>query len=251
MPQSSRVMVTRDASVRNRASSGGAAAVRRRKSGRSAAAEVLCIWQGLLRLAPARKRLCTGAVEQFVDIADAERVPAVVAAELVPRDRRGHRRAFAAAGRIRQHRRRAALVPQPVEEDAALALFLADVGGEHLRLSFRDGATEPFGEALDRGPVLRGVERYNDVEALAPGKQREAFQTQSLQQLAEQQGRLFDVTEIQPDVGIEIEHQPVGTFDLVDLASPAVELDRPHLDAGKQPLDVADVEIVLEMAVLF
>ena len=70
MPQSSRVMVTRAASARHRASSGGAAAVRRR-SERQRGDESLRIRQGLLRLAPARKQLRAGAVEQFVGVADA------------------------------------------------------------------------------------------------------------------------------------------------------------------------------------
>ena len=55
----------------------------------------------------------------------------------------------------------------------------------------------------------------------------------------------FTLAEVEPDVGVEVEHQPVGIFDLVDLAAPAVEFDRPHLDAGEQALDVVEVEIVL------
>ena len=56
--------------------------------------------------------------------------------------------------------------------------------------------------------------------------------------------------EIEPDVGIEVEHQPVGIFDLLDPAAPAVEFDRAHLDAGEQALDVVEIEIVLGVAVL-
>src|SRR5215217_7097585 len=89
MPQSSRVIVTRAASLRQRACSGGAAAVSRSRSGTSAALECLGIRQCLLGLAPTRKQLRGGAVEQQVDVADAEMVAAVVLVELVPGDRRG------------------------------------------------------------------------------------------------------------------------------------------------------------------
>ena len=116
------------------------------------------------------------AVQQFVGIADAEMVAAFILVEFVPGDGGRHRRTFAGARRIRHHRRRAALIAQPVEEDAALALRLADVGGEHLRLGLGDGAAEALGEALDRRPVLRRIERDDDVDALAAGEEREAFE---------------------------------------------------------------------------
>ena len=61
---------------------------------------------------------------------------------------------------------------------------------------------------------------------------------------------LLHLAEVEADVGIEVEHQPVGAFDLVDLAAPAVELDRPHLHAGEQAPDVVEVEVVLGLAVL-
>src|SRR3954463_12494919 len=86
MPQSSRVMVTRAASARQRASSGGEAAVRRKRSGRNAAAEVLRIRECLASLAPARKHLRRRALQQLVDIADREVVAALVLIELFPGD---------------------------------------------------------------------------------------------------------------------------------------------------------------------
>src|SRR5437763_466312 len=110
MPQSSRVMVTRPASARNRASSGGDAAVRRSRSGMKAAAEVLCIGQCLVRLAPACKHLRRRALEQLVEVADAEVIAAIVAIELLPCDRRGDRRAFPRSRGEWHHRRRSALI---------------------------------------------------------------------------------------------------------------------------------------------
>src|SRR6185369_6032795 len=167
MPQSSRVIVTFCACAFQRANSGGDAAVRMKRSGRSAAVVVLRIRQCLLGLAPACKRLRRSALQQLIRVADAEMVSTLVLIEFVPCDRRGDRRSFAAARGVRHDRRRPALVAQPVEEDAALALNLADVGGEHLRLGLGDRTAEALGEILDRVPVLRRVERDDDVDSLS------------------------------------------------------------------------------------
>src|SRR5512144_2581788 len=86
MPQSSRVIVTRDASAFHRAMSGGAAAVRKKRSGSSAGLGRLCIRQGLLRLAPSRKCLRACALQQQIGVANAEMVPAVEIVELIPAD---------------------------------------------------------------------------------------------------------------------------------------------------------------------
>src|SRR5438270_13106880 len=95
MPQSSRVMATRDASARQRASSGGDAAVRTKSSGASAAAEVLRIRQCLLRLPPTCKHLRRRPVDQLVGVTNAEVMPAVEVVELLPGDRRRYRRSLA------------------------------------------------------------------------------------------------------------------------------------------------------------
>src|SRR6185369_13866164 len=92
MPQSSRAIVTREASAFQRARSGGwAAAVRRKKSGTRTAAVRLRIRQSLLGFSPARKHLGCGALQQLIGVADAEVMAAVIFVELGPRDRRGHR----------------------------------------------------------------------------------------------------------------------------------------------------------------
>src|SRR5947209_12113265 len=249
MPQSSRVMVTRLASARHRTRSGGDAAVRRKRSGARAAA-VLRIRQGLLRHAPIRKRLRGRALEELVSIADAEMMAAVVAIEFFPGHWSRDRRTFAGPGRIGHDGGRTALVPQPVEEDPPLALHLADVGGEGLRFRFGDSAAETVGEALHRRPVLRSIERHDDVDSLAARKQREALEAKVLEKRLQAHRRGFHLLEIQPDVGVEVEHQAVGIFDLVNLAAPAMELDRSHLHRGKQPADVVEIQIILSLSVL-
>ena len=103
---------------------------------------------------------------------------------------------------------------------------------------------------LTVGQSFDCIERHDDVDALAAGQQREALEAEVLEQRSQPHRRVLHLVEIEPDVGIEVEHQPVGIFDLVDLAAPAVELDRAHLHAGEQALDVVEVEIVLGVAVL-
>ena len=102
---------------------------------------------------------------------------------------------------------------------------------------------------LTRVQVGRAVERGDDMDPLAAGQQREGHQAEIGKQVAKPHSRFFHLVEIEPDVGVEIEHQPVGMLELADLAAPAVELDRPHLHAGEDPARVLDVEIILDLAV--
>src|SRR6476659_7971493 len=102
MPQSSRVIVTRAACAFHSlipccGMGSGAAAIRTKENGAMASARRLCIRQCLLGLAPACKQLRTGPLDQFIRIADAEVISALIFVELFPRDRRGHGRAFAGA----------------------------------------------------------------------------------------------------------------------------------------------------------
>src|SRR3546814_9290498 len=61
---------------------------------------------------------------------------------------------------------------------------------------------------------------------------------------------LFDVGEIEPLVGVEVEDHAVGLFEGFDMAVPAVEFDRAHLHAGENAIGVLDIEIVLVPPVL-
>ena len=57
------------------------------------------------------------------------------------------------------------------------------------------------------------------------------------------EGGLADRLEVEALVGIEIENQPVGFLDILDPGTPPVEFDRPHLDAGQQPIGRIDEQI--------
>ena len=62
--------------------------------------------------------------------------------------------------------------------------------------------------------------------------------------------RLAHRLEVQPLVGIEVEHEPVGLLDIFDPRSPAVELDRAHLHTGQQSVGGIDEQIGFLVSVL-
>src|SRR3546814_8230337 len=94
------------------------------------------------------------------------------------------------------------------------------------------------------------VERHDDVDALAAREHREADEPDIGELAPQVGGRLLDVGEIQPFVGVEVENHAIGLFDRVDVAAPAVEFDRAHLDAGEDAVRILDIEIILDPAVL-
>jgi hypothetical protein len=89
------------------------------------------------------------------------------------------------------------------------------------------------------------------VDALAPGQHQKGDQAEIGQQRPQPYGRLLHFTEIQPLVGIEVENEPVGIFQLADPAAPPVELDRPHLNTGEDSTRILNVDIVPNLAVAF
>src|SRR5258708_3612164 len=161
-------MVTRPASARHRPTSGEEAAVSKRSSGRNAAARLSSIWQCLLGLAPGRKHLERSALDQLVSVPDAKMMAAFVLIKLLPSNWRRYRRAFTSAGGIGHDGGGPALVSQPVEEDPAGALDLANIGRECFWLCFGDCTAEALGETFHVSPVLRRVERDDDMKTFAP-----------------------------------------------------------------------------------
>src|SRR4030095_10190878 len=210
MPQSSRVIATCSASACHWARScGSVAAVSSSRKG-SNDLRTLGLWQLLPGLAPAGEEFGVGTFEKLVRIENIENIAALDGVKLFPGDRRGDWGTVAGACRIRHDRRGAALVTQPVEENATLARYLANVGGEAFRLGLGDGAGEALGEIADPGPGSARIERDDDVQSLAAGRHREADEAEVGDQRLQPHGRRADVAEIEPDVGIEVEHQPVG-----------------------------------------
>ena len=113
-----------------------------------------------------------------------------------------------------------------------------------------DRQSEAVGEILDLGPGLARVERRDDMDALAPRQHRPARQPHFAEHVVQLMRGGADLVEAQSFVGIEIEDETIGLLDIGDLRSPAVQLDRAHLDAGEQALGIVDIEIGLVMPIL-
>src|SRR3546814_12204699 len=175
----------------------------------------------------------SGAFEQRVGIPDRPVTRAFGIGERVPSDRRGDGRVLTGADRIGHDRGAAALIAQIVDEDTALALRLAHRRDEAAGF----GKAELFGEALReilvRVPAVPWIERDDDMDALAARKHREADEADVGKLAADIDGRLLDVGEIEPLIGIEVKDHAVGSFERVDMAAPAMKLDRPHLDPSE------------------
>ena len=138
-------------------------------------------------------------------------------------------RAGAGAQRPRQDRRRAFLVAQPIDEDAALAALLAHGGDEALRLMGRQRLRETLGERLRLLVIDAAVEGRDDMHALAAGEQRPGLEADLLQRLGDVGGGALDLVEGQALVGIEVEHHAVGRVEGADAAHPAVQFDGAEL----------------------
>jgi hypothetical protein len=63
-----------------------------------------------------------------------------------------------------------------------------------------------------------------------------------LQHVANAQGRLGHSVPGDPLPRIEVEHEDVRMFDVVDRGAPGVELDRAHLDEAEEAIEVLDPE---------
>src|SRR3546814_16306631 len=87
-------------------------------------------------------------------------------------------------------------------------------------------AGEALGEALDRVPFGVGGQRHHHMHALAARKHREAGQPDIGEMLLEIDRGLLHMAEIEPFVGVEIEHLPIELFPRRHRRRPAVEIDR-------------------------
>src|SRR5205085_332271 len=94
-------------------------------------------------------------------------------------------------------------------------------------------------------------ERRDDVDALAAGDHGEAFEAPFGERGTDIERRLPDGFEIEAFVGVDVENDAVGLFELVDMAAPDVEFEAIHLDASDDAREPIDVEIVFDRAVLF
>src|SRR4051812_28750249 len=132
-------------------------------------------WETLNRSSPVLQLSVLGPLQQFLDVADRKRVGAVDVRELVPSHWRSHRHAGPSACRVRHDRSRRPLVPQEIEEDAAAPFFLRESDREAVRVCVGKGGAECLRELADFLPQGCGIERHDNVDALAAGEQRKTF----------------------------------------------------------------------------
>ena len=60
-------------------------------------------------------------------------------------------------------------------------------------------------------------ERCHDVHALAAGQERKAFEAERVEGIAHAKGGIAHPLEADGGIGVEIENQPIGLVDGVDL----------------------------------
>ena len=146
---------------------------------------------------------------------------AVVTVELVPGDRRRDRRAFAGAGRIRHDRGRAALVAQLVEEDAALALGLADVGGEEVGLGLGERPAKRSAKSLHRRPVRRASSGTTTWTPLPPDSIGKLFRPMSASRPRRRTAAAFTSSKSRPSSGSRSNTIRSGYLDLARPCCPS------------------------------
>ena len=84
------------------------------------------------------------------------------------------------------------------------------------------------------------VDRDHEVQALAAGGLRPTVQAFVLQQFAQPERALDDELPRNGWAGIEVEHQQVGMFDVVDGRRPRMHFHNVHLDQTEQSGDAVD-----------
>src|SRR3546814_751204 len=143
---------------------------------------------------------------------DASGPRAFVSGSRFPSARCGDGRVLTGAARIGHDHVAASLIAQIGGEDTGLALRRAQRRYEAAGF----GKAERFGEALReilvRVPAVPWIERDDDMDALAARKHREADEADVGKLAADIDGRLLDVGEIEPLIGIEVKDHAVGSF---------------------------------------
>ena len=102
----------------------------------------------------------------------------------------------------------------------------------------RNGAAHTVGdlagEFLDRIPFKLGFERYDDVEPLPAGGLHEAGEAKVFQEGAHIDRGLDHLGPLHRFIGIEVEDDHVGVFDVLEARAPDVNFEHAALDEGNQ-----------------
>src|SRR6185437_6832480 len=142
--------------------------------------------------------------------------------------------ADAGAGRERGDGGGSALVAQVVEVDFAGAGGLGHLGEVERGVGALHGEDEIMRGFFDGGPVMPGVDGGDDVETLAAGGLKEAFEAGALEALADLGGGGTEGGPGEGFVGVEVEDEAVGVLEVIVSGAPGVGLEDAHLgEAGE------------------
>src|SRR5690606_2022618 len=106
------------------------------------------------------------------------------------------------------------------------------------------------GEVLDDGPLVVPDKGSDDVDALAACEQWKTLESQGIKYVAHVESRGLDLREADVLSWVEVKHQSVRSFDIVDTRTPDVEFEHTHLRRCYQALLVFEIKIVLVRSIL-
>ena len=149
--------------------------------------------------------------------------------ELVPRHRRGDRRARLRPHAVGRGDRAIAGVLVVVDEDALAALLLPPLGRHLARQAPLELAPEGDRGVADVGERPARLDPDVDVDAAASRGLREAGVAELVQQRARLGGDAHGVGEVRARLRVEVDAQLVGMVDVVAANRPRMKRDRAHL----------------------
>ncbi len=111
------------------------------------------------------------------------------------------------------------------------------------------GQDEGVGELLDGGPVVFGLDGDDDVEAFAAGGLEEGFEAEALEVLADLGGAVGEGAPGDGGVGIEVEDDAVGVFEVVVAGAPGVNFEDSQLGEAGEGFGGGERDVGFDFAV--
>ena len=123
----------------------------------------------------------------------------------------------------------AAGVAVEIDENATLAVILAHDGDEGVGGGLGEQGGDGAGGGVYRLPAEPGLQRDDEVEALAAGGFHEGDEADAFEFALEVDGGLDDLAPLDAFARIEVEDDAVGLFEVAQVGAPGVELDAAEL----------------------
>src|SRR5262245_51185245 len=186
--------------------------------------------------------------QPLAQIVDAEMIGTHAFRQLLPGQRRRHRRLLACACRIGGDRGRATAVAEIVDENAPAPCTLRHRGDVTLRVVLAHRFRNRSGERLGGIPIEARGKWHHDVQALAARGFHEAVKPDLLEALPHLARRRDDGVPGNILARTEVEDQPVGLLQPLDGRSPRMDLDHARLHETDEAGEVVDREHRLAIA---